>query len=135
MPAVETVTVLITDLVGSTGLASRVGPAAADDLRHEHFTLLRDAVRAAGGEEVKSTGDGLMVVFRGAAAAVACAVAIQQRMERPQSHAPSFSPSGWASRWATRRARRATTSACPWSRPRDSAPAAVAQILATELVG
>jgi class 3 adenylate cyclase len=82
MPAVETVTVLITDLVGSTGLASRVGPAAADDLRHEHFALLRDAVRAAGGEEVKSTGDGLMVVFRGASAAVACAVAIQQRMER-----------------------------------------------------
>jgi adenylate cyclase len=82
MPGVETVTVLITDLVGSTGLASRVGPAAADDLRREHFAVLRDAVRAAEGEEVKSTGDGLMVVFRGASAAVACAVAIQQRMER-----------------------------------------------------
>ena len=82
MPGVETVTVLITDLVGSTGLASRVGPAAADDLRHEHFALLRDAVSAAEGEEVKSTGDGLMVVFRGASAAVACAVAIQQRVER-----------------------------------------------------
>ena len=88
MPAVETVTVLITDLVGSTGLASRVGPAAADDLRHEHFALLRETVQAAGGEEVKSTGDGLMVVFRGASAAVACAVAIQQRMERRNRAAP-----------------------------------------------
>jgi class 3 adenylate cyclase len=82
MPAVETVTVLITDLVGSTGLAARVGPAAADELRREHFTVLRQAIRAADGEEVKNTGDGLMVVFRGAAAAVACAVAMQQRMER-----------------------------------------------------
>src|SRR6185503_5559448 len=82
MPPVETITVLMTDLVGSTGLASRLGPAAADELRREHFGALRDAVEVTGGQEVKNTGDGLMVVFRGAASAVACAVAMQQRIER-----------------------------------------------------
>ena len=82
MPATETVTVLITDLVGSTGLASRLGPVAADELRREHFGVLRKAVEATSGKEVKNIGDGLMVVFQGAADAVACAVSIQQAVER-----------------------------------------------------
>jgi class 3 adenylate cyclase len=82
MPAVETLSVLITDLVGSTGLAARVGPVAADELREEHFGLLREAIGACSGEEVKTTGDGLLATFTGAASAVGCAVAIQQRMER-----------------------------------------------------
>jgi predicted ATPase/class 3 adenylate cyclase len=79
---VETVTILITDLVGSTQLESRVGPIVAEELREEHFGLLREAVGEAGGREVKNTGDGLMVAFPSAAAAVSCAVSIQQRFER-----------------------------------------------------
>lgn len=79
---VETVTILITDLVGSTQLESRVGPIVAEELRDEHFGLLREAVSEAGGREVKNTGDGLMVAFDSAAAAVSCAVSIQQRFER-----------------------------------------------------
>src|SRR5919201_2902598 len=82
MADVETVSVLVTDLVGSTSLASRVGPVEADALRQEHFGLLRQAIAACDGEEVKTTGDGLMVVFRAAAGAVGCAVSIQQRMEQ-----------------------------------------------------
>ena len=79
---VETVTILITDLVGSTQLESRVGPVVSEELREEHFGLLRDAVGEAGGREVKHTGDGLMVAFGSAAAASTCAVSIQQRFER-----------------------------------------------------
>jgi class 3 adenylate cyclase/tetratricopeptide (TPR) repeat protein len=79
---VETVTILITDLVGSTQLESRVGPIVAEELREEHFALLREAAREAGGREVKNTGDGLMVAFESAAAAVSCAVLVQQRFER-----------------------------------------------------
>jgi class 3 adenylate cyclase len=82
MSAVETVTVLITDLVGSTGLASRLGPVAADELRRDHFGVLRKEIDATSGHEVKNIGDGLMVVFQGAADAVACAVSIQQAVER-----------------------------------------------------
>jgi class 3 adenylate cyclase/tetratricopeptide (TPR) repeat protein len=80
--AVETVTILITDLVGSTQLESRVGPIVAEELREEHFGLLREAVSEAGGREVKNTGDGLMVAFGSAASAVSGAVSIQQAFER-----------------------------------------------------
>ncbi len=82
MDPVETVTILITDLVGSTGLETRIGPAAAEMLRKEYFGLLRSAVAQTGGREVKGTGDGLMVVFGSAAAALSCAVSMQQRLER-----------------------------------------------------
>jgi class 3 adenylate cyclase/tetratricopeptide (TPR) repeat protein len=82
MPSVETVTVLITDLVGSTGLESRIGPGAADELREEHFALLRSSIEPSGGRELKNTGDGLIVVFDSASQAVSCAMAMQQRFER-----------------------------------------------------
>jgi class 3 adenylate cyclase len=78
----RTVTVLFTDLVGSTALSSRLEPAAADWLRESHFALLRAEVAATGGTVVKSLGDGLMVAFDSARAALSCAVRMQQVMER-----------------------------------------------------
>jgi len=71
----------MTDLVDSTAMADRVGPAAAEILRAEHFGLLRDALERTGGREVKNLGDGLMVVFAGAAQALTCGVAMQQALE------------------------------------------------------
>jgi class 3 adenylate cyclase/pimeloyl-ACP methyl ester carboxylesterase len=73
-----TLTVLFTDLVSSTELLQRLGDEAADRVRRAHFRLVRDAVTARGGQEVKTLGDGLMVVFPSATDAVACAVAVQQ---------------------------------------------------------
>jgi DNA-binding NarL/FixJ family response regulator/class 3 adenylate cyclase len=72
------VTILFTDLVGSTALFSRKGDEAADVVRREHFGVLRGAVDQHGGREVKSTGDGLMVAFTSAVAAVRCAVDMQR---------------------------------------------------------
>jgi len=80
--SVELATVLLTDLVGSTRLATSVGPVRADQLRESHFELLREATASSGGREVKNTGDGLMVAFSSASAAVECAVAMQQLFER-----------------------------------------------------
>jgi class 3 adenylate cyclase len=82
MGAVETVTILFTDLVGSTGLETRVGPGPANELRGEHFGLIRRALEATGGREVKNTGDGVMAAFESASSAVSCAVAVQQAFER-----------------------------------------------------
>ncbi len=82
MGSVETAAIVMTDLVGSTGLATRVGPAAAERLRREHFELLREAIEVCGGHEVKSLGDGLMVAFSSASAAVSCAIAMQQEIEQ-----------------------------------------------------
>ena len=75
------VTVLFTDIVGSTALAASMTPEAADELRREHFAILRQAVAEAGGTEVKQLGDGFMVVFPAASAALSCAVAMQQGVE------------------------------------------------------
>jgi class 3 adenylate cyclase len=80
--SVELATILLTDLVGSTRLATTVGPVRSDQLREEHFDLLRDAVASSSGKEVKNTGDGLMVAFPSASEAVKCAVAMQQLFER-----------------------------------------------------
>jgi class 3 adenylate cyclase/tetratricopeptide (TPR) repeat protein len=82
MGAIETAAIVISDLVGSTKLASTVGPERDDELRREHFELLRVAVAANQGTEVKNTGDGLMVAFKTASAAVACAKAMHQQIER-----------------------------------------------------
>lgn len=79
--ATQMVAVLMTDLVGSTAIADRIGPEAAEELRTEHFGLLRGALERTGGREVKSLGDGLMVVFDGAAQSLACATQMQQAVE------------------------------------------------------
>jgi len=78
----ENVALLFTDMVGSTALASSLAPDAADELRRDHFSILRQAVAEADGIEVKNLGDGVMVVFGSASAALSCAVAMQQGTER-----------------------------------------------------
>src|SRR5262245_9468135 len=80
--SIELATILVTDLVGSTRLATSVGPVRADELRDEHFAVLREAIAASGGREFRSTGDGMMVAFGSASAAVRCAVSMQQLIER-----------------------------------------------------
>jgi class 3 adenylate cyclase len=80
--SVELATILLSDLVGSTRLPISVGPMRADQLREEHFALLRDAIAGCGGEEVENTGDGLMVAFSSASGAVKCTVAVQRLLER-----------------------------------------------------
>lgn len=70
------VVVLFTDLVVTTASA----PATADPVR-EHFGILRQAIATADGTEVKNLGEGLMVVFPTASAALACGVAMQQATE------------------------------------------------------
>ncbi len=87
LASTTTVTIMFTDLVGSTALSSRLGPEAADELRQTHFGLLRSAISASDGTEVKTTGDGLMVVFSSVSRALECAVRIQQAVEMHNRHA------------------------------------------------
>ncbi len=82
MAVTETITVLFTDLVGSTEISYAVSPDAADELLRGHFSLLRRAIADSGGVEVKGLGDGVMAVFRSTSAALSCAVAMQQAVQR-----------------------------------------------------
>ncbi|MDP2950146.1 MAG: adenylate/guanylate cyclase domain-containing protein, partial [Chloroflexota bacterium] len=57
------VTILFTDVVGSTRLRERLGDDAAQELFHEHNRILRDQIGKHSGFEVKTYGDGFMVAF------------------------------------------------------------------------
>ena len=69
--AIESATILFTDVVGSTRLLQRLSPDAAEEVRRGHFSILRQAIAEAGGTEVKNLGDGLMVAFSSASSALA----------------------------------------------------------------
>ncbi len=78
----ENVAILFTDIVGSTELSQRLSAEVADEVRRDHFSILRQAITESGGIEVKNLGDGLMVVFSAASAALGCAVGMQQGVEQ-----------------------------------------------------
>jgi len=82
---IETVTILFTDLVGSTELLQRVGDEHAQRIFKAHHRVLSYAARSHGGHEVKWLGDGLMVAFPSALQALRCAVAMQREARRPTS--------------------------------------------------
>jgi class 3 adenylate cyclase len=69
-------TILFTDIVDSTPMAARLGDAAWRDLIAEHNVRARAQIDQFRGREVKTTGDGLLVVFDSPAAGVRCAAAI-----------------------------------------------------------
>ncbi|MGE5274291.1 MAG: adenylate/guanylate cyclase domain-containing protein [Verrucomicrobiota bacterium] len=71
-----TVTLLFTDIEGSTRLLRELGDRYADALV-EHRRVLRDAVAAHGGVEVDTQGDAFFVAFSDAAEAVDAAAAAQ----------------------------------------------------------
>jgi class 3 adenylate cyclase/pimeloyl-ACP methyl ester carboxylesterase len=71
-------TVLFTDVEGSTALTDRLGDAAARELLREHERITREQLRAHGGSEVKTMGDGFMASFGSATRALECAIAIQK---------------------------------------------------------
>lgn len=80
----RTVTVLVTDLVGSTEQRTRLGDAGADIVRQQHDRILDERVAATGGTRIKGLGDGLLAVFHSASDAVECAVQMNQHLAREQ---------------------------------------------------
>ncbi|MGH9036717.1 MAG: ATP-binding protein [Acidimicrobiia bacterium] len=77
------VTMLFTDVVGSTELLARAGDEDAQRIFRAHHDLLAETAAIHGGEEVKWLGDGLMVAFPSAADALSAAIAMQQAARRP----------------------------------------------------
>ncbi len=71
-------TILFTDIEGSTALTQRLGDAKARDLLRDHERMVREALKAHGGSEVKTMGDGFMASFSSATKALECAIAMQR---------------------------------------------------------
>jgi class 3 adenylate cyclase len=75
----ELLTVIFSDIVGSTGHAARLGDAPWRDLLGAHQTAVRREIERFGGREVKTIGDAFLIAFDGAPShAVRCAEAIVQ---------------------------------------------------------
>src|SRR5262245_47060029 len=75
-------TVLFTDVVNSTFLTQSLGDEAALAILGVHDTIVRDALSALGGREIKHTGDGIMASFVSVAGAVRCAIQVQRELAK-----------------------------------------------------
>ena len=63
-------------------VAELLGDEAALALLGVHDTIVRDALSALGGREIKHTGDGIMASFVSTAGAVRCAIQIQRELDK-----------------------------------------------------
>src|SRR5206468_3211761 len=71
-------TILFTDLVGHTAMMSRLGDAKGRAVLREHERITREVLKAHGGTEVKTMGDGFMASFGSVTRAVECAIGLQR---------------------------------------------------------
>ena len=77
---IKSLTLLFTDLSGSTALYESTGDVTAFDIVREHFHALTDCVRRHGGAVVKTMGDAVMASFTRNADAVAAATEMLDAM-------------------------------------------------------
>ena len=75
-------TVVFVDVVGSTGLAARMGDEQWAWLLEEYQALVRRELAAWGGEEMDTAGDGLFAVFADPAAALGFGCSVRQAVRR-----------------------------------------------------
>jgi class 3 adenylate cyclase len=81
--SVGTLTVLFTDLRGSTQLYREIGDAPAFGCVMNHFDVLREAISEEDGAMVKTIGDAVMAVFRRPAGALRAFLSAQQVLASP----------------------------------------------------
>ncbi|MEY2432963.1 MAG: hypothetical protein QOC92_2688 [Acidimicrobiaceae bacterium] len=75
-------TVLFTDVVGSTERATEVGDTRWRELLDEHHAVVRRQIETHMGREIKTTGDGFLATFDSPSRAVDCARAIRKAVAR-----------------------------------------------------
>ena len=83
------VTILFTDIEGSTSLTQHLGDAKAQELLHTHNTIVRDSLKAHDGSEIKHTGDGIMASFGSARQALESAITMQRAFEKHNADNPA----------------------------------------------
>jgi class 3 adenylate cyclase len=70
--------VLFTDIVGSTNITQKHGDEASQRMVNVHNSIVRGALQAHGGREVKHTGDGIMAAFSNPPASIDSAIDMQR---------------------------------------------------------
>jgi len=82
-------TILFTDMESSTALTQRLGDAGLVELLRTHDSIIRDALSAMRGREIKHTGDGIMACFESVARGVECAIAVQRGLAGHNERGPA----------------------------------------------
>jgi class 3 adenylate cyclase len=75
-----TVTIVFTDIEGSTELNERLGDARWREVLKEHIEAVQRCTQDHGGETVERAGDGFMLAFPSATNSLRCAVELQRRL-------------------------------------------------------
>jgi class 3 adenylate cyclase len=76
------VTLMFTDIEGSTALRTTLGDAETDELLHEHDILVRQQIEEHKGSDQKAAlGDGFLAVFTSTRRALASAIGIQRALD------------------------------------------------------
>jgi class 3 adenylate cyclase/tetratricopeptide (TPR) repeat protein len=81
-------TILFTDLVGSTRLQDELGNVRAADLIRAHRAIVRAAVANVDGREVETAGDSFLIVFAAPSEAVKFALELQARTREGRTTEP-----------------------------------------------
>lgn len=83
------VTVLFTDIAGSTAMTQKLGDEGAQEVVRSHNRIVREAIQGFSGKEIKHTGDGIMASFPSAGAGVEAAIEMQKRTETHNQSDPA----------------------------------------------
>ncbi|MEE8370359.1 MAG: adenylate/guanylate cyclase domain-containing protein, partial [Dehalococcoidia bacterium] len=84
-----TVTILFTDIEGSSAMTERLGDQRWLEVLRQHNAIVRKRVAVHEGFEVKAEGDGFMLAFGSARKALECAVEIQRAIAEWNTARPS----------------------------------------------
>ena len=76
-----TLTIVFSDIEGSTQLVERIGDQKWYELLSHHNRIVRDTVRQHRGAEIKAEGDGFMFTFPSARSAVLCMIEVQKGLD------------------------------------------------------
>ena len=88
-PAAEgTMTLVFTDIVDSTHIAESVGDEAWAEIVADHQSMISEETAAHGGAVVKFLGDGSMLSFQSARAAVRTAIELQSQNQKARLDTP-----------------------------------------------
>jgi YVTN family beta-propeller protein len=79
------VTIMHTDVEGSTDLTTRLGDELAQRRIHEMKRIVREQVERHAGREIDNPGDGFMLTFSSTRRAIECAIAIQRELRHHES--------------------------------------------------
>ncbi len=87
-PSAQTLTIMMTDVEGSTALRRTRGDRFVNEILGLHGAIVRDQIGTCGGQERQFLGDGFLLSFPSPEAAVRCAVGVQRAHDEHNASDP-----------------------------------------------